>query len=76
MKEISESTNEELLNIKKWLMAVIIVTPILLIAFLIISYLTGPGSVTTTACIMIPNAILCYFGVTKIDKELKSREIN
>ena len=78
MKEISESTNKELLNSKKWLTAAIIVSPIMLVVFSIISYLTGTGyvSLKVFVYVMIPNIIFCYFFIRKINIELKSREIS
>lgn len=73
MKKLSESTDEELLTNKKLLTAVIIVSLIMMIAFILISYFTGYGGLTIPACIMIPNTILCYYVLRKMNKELKSR---
>lgn len=73
MKEISESTNEELLKSKNVLSAVMIVSPIMVIVFSIISYLTGYGSLKVFIYVMIPNIVFCYIIVRKINIELKSR---
>ena len=70
----SEQTNETLLLNRKLLLAVLIVTPILLIAILVIVHFSGKGSITLPACVLIPNAIFTYYMFRKINKELKSRE--